>query len=89
MFERLDEDRNHSLDMKEIWNLFTENGIDITIEQCAEMFSVVSDIKNAYLMAEEESKGNTKLSNKKKDEKQGKELKLNLEDFHVVTSKSR
>ena len=69
MFKCLDEDGSNSLDMKEICNLFTENGIDITIEQCAEMFSVVSDIKNAYLIDEEENKGNNKSSSKIKDEK--------------------
>ena len=35
MFERLDEDGSNSLDMLEICNLFTENGIEMTIEQCA------------------------------------------------------
>ena len=87
MFERLDEDGSNSLDMAEIWNLFTENGIDMTIEQCAEMFSVVSDIKNAYL-TEAAKKGVTKPSSKNKTET-GLGLQLSLEDFHIVTTKSR
>ena len=56
MFERLDEDGSNSLDMLEICNLFTENGIEMTIDQCTEMFNVVFDIKNAYLQAEEKKK---------------------------------
>ena len=60
MFARLDEDKSNSLDIKEIWNLFVENGIEMTLEECAEMFSVVSDIKNAYLKAEEEKNNKVK-----------------------------
>ena len=51
------------------------------------MFSVVSDIKNAYL-TEAESKGKNKPSNKNKTET-GLGLQLSLEDFHIVTTKSR
>jgi len=92
MFERLDEDGNHSLDMKELWNLFKENGLEMTLEECAEMFSVVYEIKNAYLKSEEAK--NNKLKKTKTRKKWDKEqdklaLQLNLEDFHVVTSKSR
>ena len=32
MFERLDEDGSNSLDMQEVCNLFTENGILMTLE---------------------------------------------------------
>ena len=60
MFARLDEDNSNSLDMREIWTLFVENGIEMTLEECAEMFSVVSDIKNAYLKAEEEKNNKVK-----------------------------
>ena len=52
MFERLDEDGSNSLDMLELWKLFKENGLEMTIEECAELFSVVSEIKNAYLLSE-------------------------------------
>ena len=53
--------------MQELCQLFTENGIDMTIEQCAEMFSVVSDIKNEML--EDEKNGGSKAGSKIKDEK--------------------
>ena len=73
MFELLDEDGSNSLDMEEIWNLFTENGLDMTIEECAEMFSVVYEIKNAYLKSEAEKLGKMrKTTRKEKDIMKGK-----------------
>ena len=64
MFERLDEDGSNSLDMMELWSLFKENGLEMTLEECAEMFSVVTDIKNAYLLSEFEKKNKYKLAKK-------------------------
>ena len=50
--------------MIELWSLFKENGLEMTIEECAEMFSVVTDIKNAYLLSEFEKKNPYKLAKK-------------------------
>ena len=64
--------------MEELWSLFVENGISMTIEECAEMFSVVHDIKNQYLTAELEKKGKLgkTINVKTMDEKL--QLQLNL-----------
>ena len=59
----------------------------MTVEQCAEMFSVVSDIKNEIL--EDEKNGGSKATSKIKDEKVNTALQLNLEEFRAVTSKNR
>ena len=87
MFERLDEDKSNSLDMREIQTLFVENGIEMTIEECAEMFSVVYEIKNEYLKSDADKKLGSPI--KRKKDKTGLDLQLNLEDFHLVASKSR
>ena len=50
------------------------------------MFRVVTEITKA--MKNEENKRNDKPRNKMKDEKGGSALQLNLDDLHVVTSKS-
>ena len=75
--------------MMELWSLFKENGLDMTVEECAEMFSVVTDIKNAYLISEFEKKNKYKFTNKQYKQKEKMGLQLSMEDFQIVTSKSR
>ena len=47
MFAKLDADGSNAIDMEEMKDLFEENGITMTVEQIAEMFSVVKEINDA------------------------------------------
>ena len=46
MFEKLDADGSNAIDMMEMRDLFAENGINMSVEQIAEMFSVVKEIND-------------------------------------------
>ena len=51
------------------------------------MFNVVFDIKNAYLQAEENKRSQGPKTSKRKEFNPN--LQLDLEDFHIITSRSR
>ena len=46
MFTKLDADGSNAIDMEEMTDLFAENGINMSVEQIAEMFSVVKEIND-------------------------------------------
>ena len=46
MFKKLDADGSNAIDMMEMRDLFAENGINMAVEQIAEMFSVVKEIND-------------------------------------------
>ena len=46
MFTKLDADGSNAIDMEEMTDLFAENGIAMSVEQIAEMFSVVKEIND-------------------------------------------
>ena len=47
MFVKLDTDGSNAISMDEMQELFLENGIDMTTEEVAEMFSIVKTINDA------------------------------------------
>ena len=61
----------------------------MTIEQCTEMFNVVYDIKNAYLQAEQKKTHHGPNKDPSKKKEINSNLILSLEDFHIITSRSR
>ena len=46
MFQKLDADGSNAIDMEEMTDLFAENGINMSVEQISEMFSVVKEIND-------------------------------------------
>ena len=47
MFIKLDTDGSNAISMDEMQELFLENGLDMTIEEVAEMFKIVKEINDA------------------------------------------
>jgi len=47
MFSKLDTDGSNAIDMGEMHELFLENGLDMTEDNIAEMFSIVREINES------------------------------------------
>ena len=74
--------------MEEMTDLFAENGINMSVEQIAEMFSVVQEINDKeWLQKNSGSSYFIPIVNKHKTTMEDKlKLQLSLEDFHMVTT---
>lgn len=88
MFEKLDADGSNAIDMEEMTDLFAENGINMSVEQISEMFSVVQEInEQEWLKKNSGSSLFIPIVNKHKTTMEDKlKLQLSLEDFHMVTT---
>ena len=88
MFVKLDADGSNAIDMEEMTDLFAENGINMSVEQIAEMFSVVKEINDKeWLMKNSGSSVYIPIINKHKVTLEDKlKLQLSLDDFHMVTT---
>ena len=83
MFEKLDADGSNAIDMEEMTDLFAENGINMSVEQISEMFSVVQEInEQEWLKKNSGSSLFIPIVNKHKTTMEDKlKLQLSLEDF--------
>lgn len=92
MFRKLDADGSNAISMKEMQNLFNENGLQMSTEEIANAFSVVKQINDAEWL----SKANTAkqqsgfITKKPYVQSLADMLKLQLsrDDFKMVTEKS-
>lgn len=46
MFQKLDTDRSNAISMKEMQELFIENGLKMTLQEVSSMFSIVKKIND-------------------------------------------
>ena len=51
MFQKLDTDGSNAISMDEMQELFNENGLQMTVEEIAHMFSIVKKINDAEWLA--------------------------------------
>ena len=87
MFEKLDADGSNAIDMEEMTDLFAENGINMSVEQIAEMFSVVKEINDREWLKKGCGSLFIPLLNKRPPTIEDKlKLQLSKDDFHMVTT---
>ena len=88
MFAKLDADGSNAIDMEEMKDLFEENGITMTVEQIAEMFSVVKEINDdEWLQKNSGSSVAAPAVNRRTATLEDKlKLQLSQDDFQMVTT---
>lgn len=89
MFSKLDTDGSKAISMQEMQELFSENGIEMTLAEIAEMFSIVKKINDAEWL---NKSGAKHAYAPKKPYMQTLEdkmkLQLSMEDFKMVTERT-
>ncbi len=53
LFLSFDEDGSNSLDVHELHDMFKSNGVDITLEECWQLFKFVDDDGSGFLSVDE------------------------------------
>ena len=88
MFAKLDADGSNAIDMEEMKDLFEENGITMTVEQIAEMFSVVKEINDAEWLRKNSGSSYAAPAFSRPQATLEDKLKLQLsqDDFQMVTT---